>query len=136
LPRNAKLRQDFFENRNFSRRPSARWPVALDLHLHYDFQCQVGLTDNVTNLCSVPRKINTSVSVSDGQTVVFGGLMSENVKKQKINANRRRYSIGWTPFPHQGRLAHQTQSDHFRHRARVVISSGLALNNEDMLAAP
>ena len=78
----------------------------------------IQLTPNVINQpVFSTRKVTTSVSVYDGQTVVLGGLMREDVQKTEDKVP----IIGDIPllgraFPHQHGTAHQKEPGHLRHR--------------------
>ena len=79
----------------------------------------VQLTANVINQpVFSTRKVTTSVSVYDGQTVVLGGLMREDVQKteDKVPIIGDIPLVG-RPVSHQHRTAHQKESGHLRHRA-------------------
>jgi general secretion pathway protein D len=90
------------------------------------------LTDNVINQpVFSTRKVTTSVSVYDGQTVVLGGLMREDVQKTEDKTP----IIGDIPLV--GRLFRTNVDQHIKRNlvifvtARVVTPSGLAFNNEE-----
>jgi general secretion pathway protein D len=90
------------------------------------------LTENVINQPVFnTRKVTTSISVYDGQTVVLGGLMSENVQKVEDKTP----IIGDIPLV--GRLFRSNVDQHVKTNlvifvtARVVTPSGLAFNNEE-----
>jgi type II secretory pathway component GspD/PulD (secretin)/tetratricopeptide (TPR) repeat protein len=92
----------------------------------------VRLTDNVINQpVFSTRKVTTSVSVYDGQTVVLGGLMREDVQKTEDKTP----IIGDIPLV--GRLFRTNVDQHIKRNlvifvtARVVTPSGLAFNNEE-----
>jgi general secretion pathway protein D len=90
------------------------------------------LTENVINQpVFSTRKVTTSVSVYDGQTVVLGGLMREDVQKTEDKTP----IIGDIPLV--GRLFRTNVDQHIKRNlvifvtARVVTPSGLAFNNEE-----
>jgi general secretion pathway protein D len=90
------------------------------------------LTDNVINQpVFSTRKVTTSVSVWDGQTVVIGGLMREDVQKVEDKTP----IIGDIPLI--GRAFRTNVDQHIKRNliifvtARVVTPSGLAFNNEE-----
>jgi general secretion pathway protein D len=90
------------------------------------------LTDNVINQpVFSTRKVTTSVSVYDGQTVVLGGLMREDVQKTEDKTP----IVGDIPLV--GRLFRTNVDQHIKRNlvifvtARVVTPSGLAFNNEE-----
>jgi general secretion pathway protein D len=92
----------------------------------------VVLTDNVINQpVFSTRKVTTSVSVWDGQTVVIGGLMREDVQKVEDKTP----IIGDIPLI--GRAFRTNVDQHIKRNliifvtARVVTPSGLAFNNEE-----
>jgi general secretion pathway protein D len=89
----------------------------------------VRLTDNVINQpIFSTRKVTTSVSVWDGQTVVLGGLMREDVQKTED----RTPIIGDIPLV--GRLFRHNVDQHIKRNliifvtARLVTPAGLPLN--------
>jgi type II secretory pathway component GspD/PulD (secretin)/tetratricopeptide (TPR) repeat protein len=90
------------------------------------------LTQNVINQpVFSTRKVTTSVSVYDGQTVVLGGLMREDVQKVEDKTP----IIGDIPFI--GRAFRTNVDQHIKKNlvifvtARVITPSGLAFNNEE-----
>jgi general secretion pathway protein D len=90
------------------------------------------LTQNVINQpVFSTRKVTTSVSVYDGQTVVLGGLMREDVQKTEDKTP----IIGDIPLV--GRLFRTNVDQHIKRNlvifvtARVVTPAGLAFNNEE-----
>src|SRR5262249_3983852 len=90
------------------------------------------LTPNVINQpIFSARKVTTSVSVWDGQTVVLGGLMREDVQKTEDKTP----IVGDLPLV--GRLFRTNAEQHIKRNlvifvtARVVTPSGLAFNNEE-----
>jgi type II secretory pathway component GspD/PulD (secretin)/tetratricopeptide (TPR) repeat protein len=90
------------------------------------------LTENVINQpVFSTRKVTTSVSVWDGQTVVIGGLMREDVQKTEDKTP----IIGDIPLV--GRLFRTNVDQHIKRNlvifvtARVITPSGLAFNNEE-----
>jgi general secretion pathway protein D len=90
------------------------------------------LTQNVINQpVFSTRKVTTSVSVYDGQTVVLGGLMREDVQKVEDKTP----IIGDIPLI--GRAFRTNVDQHVKKNlvifvtARVVTPSGLAFNNEE-----
>ncbi len=90
------------------------------------------LTENVINQpVFSTRKVSTSVSVYDGQTVVLGGLMREDVQKTEDKTP----IIGDIPLV--GRLFRTNVDQHIKRNlvifvtARVITPSGLAFNNEE-----
>jgi type II secretory pathway component GspD/PulD (secretin)/tetratricopeptide (TPR) repeat protein len=90
------------------------------------------LTENVINQpVFSTRKVTTSVSVYDGQTVVLGGLMREDVQKTEDKTP----IIGDIPLV--GRLFRTNVDQHIKRNlvifvtARVVTPSGLAFNAEE-----
>jgi len=92
----------------------------------------VVLTENVINQpIFSTRKVNTSVSVYDGQTVVLGGLMREDVQKTED----RTPIIGDIPLV--GRLFRTNVDQHIKRNlvifvtARLVTPGGETLKEED-----
>src|SRR5256884_1283273 len=93
----------------------------------------VRLTDNIINQpVFSTRKVTTSVSVYDGQTVVLGGLMREDVQKTEDKTP----IIGDIPLV--GRLFRTNAEQHIKRNlvifvtARLVTPSGAPLNpNEE-----
>jgi general secretion pathway protein D len=90
------------------------------------------LTENVINQpVFSTRKVNTSVSVYDGQTVVLGGLMREDVQKTEDKTP----IVGDIPLV--GRLFRTNVDQHIKRNlvifvtARVITPAGLAFNNEE-----
>jgi general secretion pathway protein D len=90
------------------------------------------LTENVINQpVFSTRKVTTSVSVYDGQTVVLGGLMREDVQKTEDKTP----IIGDIPLV--GRLFRTNVDQHIKRNlvifvtARVITPAGLAFNNEE-----
>jgi len=90
------------------------------------------LTENVINQpVFSTRKVTTSVSVWDGQTVVLGGLMREDVQKTEDKTP----IIGDIPLI--GRAFRTNVDQHIKRNliifvtARVVTPAGLAFNNEE-----
>jgi general secretion pathway protein D len=90
------------------------------------------LTENVINQpVFSTRKVTTSVSVYDGQTVVIGGLMREDVQKTEDKTP----IIGDIPLV--GRLFRTNVDQHIKRNlvifvtARVITPAGLAFNNEE-----
>ena len=90
------------------------------------------LTDNVINQpVFSTRKVTTSVSVWDGQTVVIGGLMREDVQKTEDKTP----IVGDIPLV--GRLFRTNVDQHIKRNliifvtARVVTPAGLAFNPEE-----
>jgi general secretion pathway protein D len=90
------------------------------------------LTENVINQpVFSTRKVTTSVSVYDGQTVVLGGLMREDVQKTEDKTP----IIGDIPLV--GRLFRTNVDQHIKRNlvifvtARVITPSDLAFNNEE-----
>jgi len=90
------------------------------------------LTDNVINQpVFSTRKVTTSVSVYDGQTVVLGGLMREDVQKTEDKTP----IVGDLPLV--GRLFRTNAEQHIKRNlvifvtAKVVTPSGLAFNSEE-----
>jgi general secretion pathway protein D len=90
------------------------------------------LTENVINQpVFSTRKVTTSVSVWDGQTVVLGGLMREDVQKVEDKTP----IIGDIPLV--GRAFRTNVDQHIKKNliifvtARVVTPSGLAFNPEE-----
>jgi general secretion pathway protein D len=97
----------------------------------------VVLTDNIINQpIFSTRRVNTSVSVWDGQTVVLGGLMREDVQKTED----RTPIIGDIPLV--GRLFRTNVDQHIKRNlvifvtARLVTPSGEVLEEEDELLQP
>src|SRR5207302_3679207 len=93
---------------------------------------QVLLTQNVINQpIFSTRKVTTSVSVYDGQTVVIGGLMREDVQKTEDKVP----IIGDIPLV--GRLFRTNVDQHIKRNlvifvtARVITPAGLTFNNEE-----
>jgi general secretion pathway protein D len=92
----------------------------------------VVLTQNVINQpVFSTRKVTTSVSVYDGQTVVLGGLMREDVQKVEDKTP----IIGDIPLI--GRAFRTNVDQHIKKNlvifvtARVITPAGLAFNNEE-----
>jgi general secretion pathway protein D len=92
----------------------------------------VVLTENVINQpVFSTRKVTTSVNVWDGQTVVIGGLMREDVQKVEDKTP----IIGDIPLI--GRAFRSNVDQHIKRNliifvtARVVTPAGLAFNNEE-----
>jgi type II secretory pathway component GspD/PulD (secretin)/tetratricopeptide (TPR) repeat protein len=90
------------------------------------------LTENVINQpVFSTRKVTTSVSVYDGQTVVLGGLMREDVQKTEDKTP----IIGDIPLV--GRLFRTNIDQHIKRNlvifvtARVITPAGLAFNQEE-----
>jgi general secretion pathway protein D len=90
------------------------------------------LTDNVINQpVFSTRKVTTNVSVWDGQTVVLGGLMREDVQKTED----RTPIVGDIPLI--GRLFRTNVDQHIKRNlvifvtARLVTPGGLPLNAEE-----
>ena len=90
------------------------------------------LTQNIINQpVFSTRKVTTSVSVYDGQTVVLGGLMREDVQKTEDKTP----IIGDIPLV--GRLFRTNVDQHIKRNlvifvtARVITPAGLAFNNEE-----
>src|SRR5438477_7012647 len=90
------------------------------------------LTQNVINQpVFSTRKVTTSVSVYDGQTVVLGGLMREDVQKVEDKTP----IIGDIPLI--GRAFRTNVDQHTKKNlvifvtARVITPAGLAFNNEE-----
>ena len=90
------------------------------------------LTDNVINQpVFSTRKVTTSVSVYDGQTVVLGGLMREDVQKTEDKTP----IIGDIPLV--GRAFRTNVEQHVKKNlvifvtARIVTPAGLQLNEEE-----
>jgi general secretion pathway protein D len=90
------------------------------------------LTENVINQpVFSTRKVTTSVSVWDGQTVVLGGLMREDVQKVEDKTP----IIGDIPLI--GRAFRTNVDQHIKRNliifvtAHVVTPAGLAFNNEE-----
>jgi general secretion pathway protein D len=96
------------------------------------FSAPVRLTDNVINQPIFnTRKVTTSVSVWDGQTVVLGGLMREDVQKTED----RTPIIGDIPLV--GRLFRTNVEQHIKRNlvifvtARLVNPAGQAINTTE-----
>jgi general secretion pathway protein D len=92
----------------------------------------IQLTPNVINQpVFSTRKVTTSVSVYDGQTVVLGGLMREDVQKTEDKTP----IIGDIPLI--GRAFRTNVDQHIKKNlvifvtARIVTPAGLALNEEE-----
>jgi general secretion pathway protein D len=92
----------------------------------------VELTANVINQpVFSTRKVTTSVSVYDGQTVVLGGLMREDVQKTEDKVP----IIGDIPFV--GRAFRTNVDQHVKKNlvifvtARIITPAGLPLNEEE-----
>jgi general secretion pathway protein D len=90
------------------------------------------LTDNVINQpVFSTRKVTTSVSVYDGQTVVLGGLMREDVQKSEDKVP----IIGDIPLV--GRAFRTNVEQHVKKNlvifvtARIITPAGLPLNEEE-----
>ncbi len=97
----------------------------------------VELTPNVINQpVFSTRKVTTSVSVYDGQTVVLGGLMREDVQKTEDKVP----IIGDIPFV--GRAFRTNVEQHTKKNlvifvtARIVTPAGLPLEEEEGLLPP
>ena len=95
-------------------------------------QQSIVLTDNVINQpIFSSRKVTTSVSVYDGQTVVLGGLMREDVQKTED----RTPIIGDIPIV--GRLFRTNAEQHIKRNlvifvtARLVTPGGLPVNQTE-----
>lgn len=95
-------------------------------------QQSVVLTDNVINQpIFSSRKVTTSVSVYDGQTVVLGGLMREDVQKTED----RTPIIGDIPLV--GRLFRSNSEQHIKRNlvifvtAHLVTPGGLRVNQNE-----
>jgi general secretion pathway protein D len=93
---------------------------------------QVLLTQNVINQpVFSTRKVTTNVSVWDGQTVVLGGLMREDVQKTEDKVP----IIGDIPLV--GRLFRTNVDQHIKRNliifvtARLITPGGLPLNIEE-----
>jgi general secretion pathway protein D len=94
----------------------------------------VVLTDNVINQpIFSTRKVTTSVSIWDGQTVVLGGLMREDVQKVQDKVPL----IGDIPFV--GRLFRSDVDQHLKRNlvifvtARLINPAGEPLQQTDEL---
>jgi general secretion pathway protein D len=92
----------------------------------------VTLTDNVINQpVFSTRKVTTSVSVYDGQTVVIGGLMREDVQKTEDKVP----IIGDIPLV--GRAFRTNTEQHTKKNlvifvtARIITPAGIPLNEEE-----
>jgi general secretion pathway protein D len=92
----------------------------------------VRLTDNVINQpVFSTRKVTTSVSVYDGQTVVLGGLMREDVQKTEDKVP----IIGDIPLV--GRAFRTNTEQHTKKNlvifvtARIITPAGVPLNEEE-----
>jgi general secretion pathway protein D len=92
----------------------------------------IELTANVINQpVFSTRKVTTSVSVYDGQTVVLGGLMREDVQKTEDKVP----IIGDIPFV--GRAFRTNVDQHVKKNlvifvtARIITPAGLPLNEEE-----
>jgi general secretion pathway protein D len=92
----------------------------------------VTLTDNVINQpVFSTRKVTTSVSVYDGQTVVLGGLMREDVQKTEDKVP----IIGDIPLV--GRAFRTNTEQHTKKNlvifvtARIITPAGIPLNEEE-----
>jgi type II secretory pathway component GspD/PulD (secretin) len=92
----------------------------------------VTLTDNVINQpVFSTRKVTTSVSVYDGQTVVLGGLMREDVQKTEDKVP----IIGDIPLV--GRAFRTNTEQHTKKNlvifvtAKIITPAGLPLNEEE-----
>ncbi|MFL6584015.1 MAG: Amuc_1098 family type IV pilus outer membrane protein [Chthoniobacterales bacterium] len=80
----------------------------------------IRLTDNVINQpIFSTRKVTTSVSVWDGQTVVLGGLMREDVQKSED----RTPIIGDIPLV--GRLFRSTAEQHIKRNLVIFVTARL-----------
>jgi general secretion pathway protein D len=98
----------------------------------FSLSTPVLLTDNVINQpIFSTRKVTTNVSVWDGQTVVIGGLMREDVQKTEDKVPL----IGDIPLV--GRLFRTNVDQHIKRNliifvtARLVTPGGLPLNVEE-----
>jgi len=94
----------------------------------------IRLTDNVINQpIFSTRKVTTSVSVWDGQTVVLGGLMREDVQKSED----RTPILGDIPIV--GRLFRTNSEQHIKRNlvifvtARLVTPGGQPVNSTEEL---
>ena len=86
------------------------------------FSTPVRLTDNVINQpIFSSRKVTTSVSVFDGQTVVLGGLMREDVQKTED----RTPIIGDIPIV--GRLFCTNAEQHIKRNLVIFVTAHLLL---------
>ena len=92
----------------------------------------IELTPNVINQpVFSTRKVTTSVSVYDGQTVVLGGLMREDVQKTEDKVP----IIGDIPLV--GRAFRTNTEQHTKKNlvifvtAKIITPAGLPLNEED-----
>src|SRR5207249_9658515 len=92
----------------------------------------VTLTNNVINQpIFSTRKVTTSVSVYDGQTVVLGGLMREDVQKTEDKVP----IIGDIPLV--GRAFRTNVEQHTKKNlvifvtARIITPAGVPLNEEE-----
>ncbi len=106
--------------------------VAIDTAMGISVSKPVTLTENVINQpVFSTRKVTTSVSVYDRQTVVLGGLMREDVQKTEDKTP----IIGDIPLV--GRLFRTNVDQHIKRNlvifvtARVVTPAGLAFNAEE-----
>ena len=86
------------------------------------------LTANVINQpVFSTRKVTTSVSVYDGQTVVLGGLMREDVQKTEDKVPIiGGHSTRWQSVSHQYRTAHQKNLVIFV-TAKIITPAGCAV---------
>ena len=90
------------------------------------------LTQNVINQpVFSTRKVTTSVSVYDGQTVVLGGLMREDVQKMKIKRPSSATSRSLAALFRTNVDQHIKRNLVIFVTARVITPAGLAFNNEE-----
>ncbi|MGC3991251.1 MAG: type II and III secretion system protein [Chthoniobacteraceae bacterium] len=96
-------------------------PAALSLTGSLSGQSsQITLTDNVINQpIFSTRKVTTSVSIWDGQTVVLGGLMREDV--QKVNDK----VPGLGDLPLVGRLFRSQVEQHIKRNLVIFVTARL-----------
>jgi len=106
--------------------------VAVNSTLGLSITGTVTLTNNVINQpIFSTRKVTTSVSVYDGQTVVLGGLMREDVQKTEDKVP----IIGDIPLV--GRAFRTNVEQHTKKNlvifvtARIITPAGLPLNEEE-----
>ena len=106
--------------------------VGVDTAMGITISKPVQLTPNVINQpVFSTRKVTTSVSVADGQTVVLGGLMREDVQKTEDKVP----IIGDIPLV--GRAFRTNVEQHTKKNlvifvtAKIVTPAGLPLNEEE-----
>lgn len=132
LPRNLSVEFEGFINYG-----SPIFAVGVTTAAGISISNSVELTPNVINQpVFSTRKVTTSVSVYDGQTVVLGGLMREDVQKTEDKVP----IIGDIPLI--GRAFRTNTEQHTKKNlvifvtAKIVTPAGLPLNEEEGLLPP